>query len=282
MQFPEVANHVNLLIYCNILMISGIIYSLVVDKGKLYPHAEAAGVADIKTLADFCERSPGVILKQSDGRAGMGVIGLGVERGRWQVNGKEAGPDAVEKLITRLDNYLVTARVPQAAYAASIFPHAANSVRIVTMQDLDRNSEPFIAVAYQKFGSHASVPTDNWSAGGFRSEIDLETGELGPAIKKYLKRKSQHVFYEQHPETGGQIAGVLLPGWAELQAQLLATLGELSFLRLVGWDVLVQDDGFCILEGNTRPSLISLQATRPILGDPRARKLLTHHGIVGS
>jgi hypothetical protein len=28
------------------------------------------------------------------------------------------------------------------------------------------------------------------------------------------------------------------------------------------------------------PPLISLQATRPILGDPTARKFLTHHGII--
>jgi len=116
--------------------------------------------------------------------------------------------------------------------------------------------------------------------GGLRSEIDLETGELKPAIKKYLRKKSRHVLYDRHPETGGQIAGVIIPNWPQLKAQLLAALAELSFLRLVGWDLLVQNDGFCILEGNTRPSLISLQATRPILSDPRARRFLEHHGIV--
>lgn len=250
-----------------------------VEKGKLYPHPGTDRVRDVETLRTYCETSLGVILKQSDGRAGMGVAGLKVEQDGWRINGEKADPEDVHHLIARLDNYLVTAPMPQAAYAEAVFPHSANSLRIVTMQDLDRGGEPFITVAYQKFGSYASAPTDNWSAGGFRSEIDLDTGILRPAIKKYLKRKSQHVFYEQHPETGGQIAGVLIPDW-ERKAQLLTTLTELSFLRLVGWDVLVQDDGFCILEGNTRPSLTSLQATQPILSDPGARKFLEHHGIV--
>lgn len=258
-----------------------------IEKGRLYPHPgydpggdESGKVRDLERLRAYCEASPGVVLKPSDGRAGMGVIGLGVGKNGWRVNGEAATPEDVRKLVARLDNYLVTARAPQAAYAEAVFPGSANSLHIVTMQDLGRGGEPFIAVAYQKFGSYASVPTDNWSAGGLRSEIDLGTGELGPAIKKYLKKKSQHIRYDRHPETGGQIAGVVVPNWPQLKAQLLAALAELSFLRLVGWDLLVQDDGFCILEGNTRPSLISLQATRPILSDPRARRFLEHHGIV--
>jgi len=252
-----------------------------VEKGELYVHPESGKVRDLRTLCEFCEGSRGVILKQSDGRAGMGVLSLEVGPQGWLLNNRPVSEGEVAARLGRLDNYIVTERVSQADYAAAVFPHAANSLRVVTMQDLDRGNEPFIAVAYQKFGSLASVPTDNWSAGGFRSEIDLQTGELKPAIKKYLKRKSEHVFYDEHPETGGQIAGVRVPDWPSLKAELLGVLDELRFLRLVGWDVLVQNDGFCVLEGNTRPSLISLQATSPILRDPRAKKFFEHYKIVG-
>jgi D-alanine-D-alanine ligase-like ATP-grasp enzyme len=47
---------------------------------------------------------------------------------------------------------------------------------------------------------------------------------------------------------------------------------ELSSLPRVGWDVVVTDDGFELLELNTHAGVETLQVHRPVLADPRTRR----------
>lgn len=70
-----------------------------------------------------------------------------------------------------------------------------------------------------------------------------------------------------------------MPRWAELTATLLELLGALPIFNYVGWDVLVTNDGFYIIEGNNAPTIVSLQLTRPALSDPRVRRFVVHHRL---
>ena len=53
----------------------------------------------------------------------------------------------------------------------------------------------------------------------------------------------------------------------------------LTFLKFVGWDVVVTRGGFCVIEGNNPPDSVT-QGDHPFLADPRIRRFLEYHEIV--
>ena len=87
----------------------------------------------------------------------------------------------MEALLAPLRRYLITEFVVQAPYAASIYPHTTNMVRILTLWDL-AVGRPFLAAAVHRFGTARSAPVDNWHGGwgGLSARIDLDSGVLGP------------------------------------------------------------------------------------------------------
>ena len=176
-------------------------------------------------------------------------------------------------------NVLVCERVVQATYAAQIFPGATNSIRIIAMQDPDRNHEPFIPVATHRFGATGTEPADNWAKGGLIAEVDLETGRLAKGVKDPALTGGKLVYHSHHPDTDVPIEGVTVPRWLEIRDAMLRTAGALGFLKYVGWDVVVGEEEFWVLEGNA-PASLAIQIHRPFLADPRAKRFFEYHGVV--
>jgi hypothetical protein len=78
--------------------------------------------------------------------------------------------------------------------------------------------------------------------------------------------------YEAHPESGARIAGVFLPFWTEVREGLLEVCRAVPFLRYVGWDIIITEDGFKILEGNNHSGVNSIQTHAPLLVNPAVRR----------
>jgi hypothetical protein len=133
---------------------------------------------------------------------------------------------------------------------------------------------PFIARAVQRMGTPETVPTDNWSAGGISAPIDLESGVLGEGRRNPLKSgQSMGDRVSEHPDTGAQIEGAVLPYWAEVQDTVLRAAASLPFNRMAGWDVLVDSDGVpVIIEANGDSDINLLQVHGGLLTDQRIRR----------
>lgn len=247
-----------------------------IERGKVYAFGCCA---DVLSLA----RAHGsVILKPSDGTRGGGVYRLEAHPGPAQpgltLNSRATSPDEVKTLVAGLDNYLVTETVQQAAYARAIYPESANTLRIMTFTDPD-TGEPFIACALHRFGTPDSNPTDNWSRGGLISLIDLQTGTVGPGLKHTERTGGNIIWQSHHPDTGAAIEGVQVPRWREVCEALLDAVRTFPFLIYVGWDVVVTEEGFAILEGNKNPDII-VQVHGGWLKDPRMRRFYEYHKVI--
>lgn len=118
-------------------------------------------MTDVDSLLEYCREVGAVILKPAQGMKGGGVVRLERSDESCKLNGRVADKAAVAALVASLDDYLIEACVTQADYVAQIFPGAANTLRIVTMRDVDRGHEPFVAAAIHKFSTAATTPTDN-------------------------------------------------------------------------------------------------------------------------
>jgi hypothetical protein len=248
----------------------------IVARGRLVPAVPAPALSNVAALVDYCEGGAGVIVKPALGSRGRGVTSLRVVSSSVEINGRRSSVESATDLLGGLDGHIIVDRIEQADYAASIFPGAANTLRFITMQDPDDDHRPFIPVAVHRFGVRNTMPTDNWSRGGLDSKVDLASGRLGKAGRHPRFAAGD---LDRHPETGARIEGVRIPGWPEVQAMILRLAETFSFLTLVGWDVIVTNDGPVVVEGNHAPDR-EIQKWHPFLADSRIRRYFEHRGVI--
>jgi hypothetical protein len=107
--------------------------------------------------------------------------------------------------------------------------------------------------------------TDNLSFGGWMAAVDHLTGEVGAPIQKVTRRTRPN-----HPETGAQIVGMVLPDWPstlDLAVQATACFPE---LRSLGCDIGMTSAGPRLVEINPFWGSLMLQI-------PRSRGLVQGH-----
>ncbi len=245
--------------------------------GRLEPLDGSQPVGTAEWLGDHLDALGRLVIKPIWGSKGKGVSIVERSDDGCRIDGREATLAEVERRLSGMDRYMLTAYAEQAAYAREIFPGAANSMRILTMRDADRR--PFIATAVHRFGSHRSNgPVDAWAGGGLSAAIDLETGEMSAGVASLEFGAMQR--HDRHPDTGSQIAGTRVTGWDGIRAGILELASKLPYLPYIGWDVIATDSGYLVIEGNKQSDVGLLQVHRPLLSDGRVRAFYEREGIL--
>lgn len=237
-------------------------------------------VASQEDLLRLLERKRRLVIKPTTGGGGGHVVILepradGAAGAVW--NGE---PQTAERLRERLRSSrdrLVMEFVEQAPYAREIHPGSANTIRVLCLWNDDEKA-PFVARAVHRFGSPATGVVDNITQGGLDALVDLDTGRLGPGAR--MTPQGRPEFHDHHPDTGARIEGVQVPRWRETVAALLAVHSKYPELPYVGWDVLMTDDGFKLLEGNNMSGLWMFQVHGPLLAEPRVRRFFERRKVV--
>jgi Sugar-transfer associated ATP-grasp len=249
-------------------------------RGRFVPVDEPDGGRPLATFLREVGRP--VVLKPNFGTHGDGVVFVEPDGQDVRLRGvsgvTSTTPEDLARRIERSE-YLVAQLVRQAAYARAIFPDSTNTIRVMTMVDVD-TGRPFVPMCVHRFGTSRTAPIDTFAKGGVLAEIDLESGTLGPLVAP--PERGRRVTLEAHPDTGARVTGRQVPRWRDLFEHMLGVADRLLFLPYVGWDVIVTDEGFLINEGNVQPSLKLLQACRPILADPRVARFFRHHGVIAA
>lgn len=171
---------------------------------------------------------------------------------------------------------VVQERLVQHPDLRPINPHALNTARLLTVRLPDG---PVVAAASHRWGTERSGAVDNVASGGLTSSVDKETGRLGPATETVHGR--QVISHDRHPETGVQVAGVVLPQWAEVRDLALRLMNAFPELDHVGWDIAVTDRGPRVVEGNAgMPALTPFQLSGSFLRDDHLRAFYIRHGML--
>jgi hypothetical protein len=218
-----------------------------------------------------------LVLKLITGSRGYGIKILSLQNDILTINSIETPVENLRILISSLKNYFATEFVTQGRFSSTLYPYSTNTLRILTMWD-EKKSEPFIAFAVQRIGTSTSIPVDNFSQGGICARVDINTGEMYNGLK--LNSKNKKVSYKRHPETEAQIKGAIIPNWREIKSDILKISRRIPFIPYVGWDIVITQDGFKILEGNYNPDPDVLQIHAPLLLDPRVRHFYKKYRII--
>lgn len=226
----------------------------------------------------LCQRVTRLIIKPTARGCGEQVHLLETRSGGLSLDANPISPSVARQFLAGLADSLVCEYVQQHAYAMTIFPDTVNTLRLITMWDMEQN-QPFIASGEHRFGTRRSIPVDNVAQGGLFCAIHLETGEIGKAGAYMSDPDFRIQWYEKHPDTQALIEGCRIPSWTMLVTKILEIAGHLPFIPYIGWDLVITRDGFKIIEGNNFPSLEG-QIHGPLLVDPRVRKFYTKFQVI--
>ncbi|MBU0640958.1 MAG: hypothetical protein KKB50_19010 [Planctomycetes bacterium] len=239
---------------------------------------EQGAINCLDAVLDLCERNGALVVKPVIGCCGRGIMVLSTHADTWRLNGTETSRTKLASTLAgQAEACLVSEHVAQANYAATIFPHATNSIRLLTMWNA-ADDAPFLAAAVHRFGTPATIPADNWSRGGLSAAVDLMSGELGPGVA--YPRSKRLRWHNRHPDSGAALAGTVVPRWSQTVAHLLEIARSVPFLPCVGWDVVVTEESFKLIEGNAHSDLNLLQVHGPLLKNPRVRAFYEQQRVI--
>ena len=250
----------------------------VIKNSKIQPVNLSNNINSMDSLIELAGEKK-LIFKPLMGTGGSGIVLFEVnDKAEFLVNKKQIEPEALKVLINTLNNYLVTEFIEQGEFSKQFFPDTANTIRLTTFFNNETNS-PFIPYSFMRFGRKTSVPADNISQGGIFSMIDVKTGTLTEAIE-IVKNKKNNLL-TNHPDTNALIKGVVVPRWDSLK-KFFIEIGNViePFIKVVGWDIILTDDSFVVLEGNNGPNLYNNQgAGYPLAVNPEVKKFLQYYHI---
>jgi hypothetical protein len=227
-----------------------------------------------KKLEDVLEYMPARFVMKLVGGGGGKDIYIIERRGDGiLINGERGDHRRLHRYINGR-RFLMMEYISQGKYANKLYPRSVNTVRVVTAFD---ENGPWVAFAIQRIGRNESAPTDNFNQGGICSQVDLETGVIGESL--YYMGDSRPKAFQNHPDTGATIIGQEVPHWHEIKETLAHAVSQYPAFQYVGWDVVVHDDGFMVLEGNSYPGVQVLQLHEPMLNNKRLAQHLANHGV---
>jgi len=215
-----------------------------------------------------------VVMKRIAGGGGKDIYLVERVQNGFRVNGELSGLEFLTESIGDR-RFLIMEWIEQGAYGKQLFPGSVNTVRVVTANDAEG---PYVVFAVQRIGRTESAPTDNFNQGGLCSQVDLDTGEVGHAL--YYSGHDRPAAFDIHPDTGVCISGQAVPQWNEIKRSLLRAVALFPGFAYVGWDVIIFDEGFMVLEGNSYPGVQVLQLHEPFLTRHRVAQFFAEHGVL--
>lgn len=230
-----------------------------------------------ETLEDLIKTQDRFVLKAVTGGGGKSVYVAHVKGEKIALNEKDEMSHSEFIAFTQnLNNFIICAYIEPGSFSKSL-SNCLNTLRVLTIFDDDIN-EAYMARAVHRIGVLSSAPMDNFTKGGLSANINLETGELSDATGH--PKDENHERYSVHPETKGQIQGAIIPNWTKIRMEIESAASKLPMLKVVGWDIMLTDDGVYAIEGNHHPDPDVLQAHEPLLADPRIQSFYKKHKII--
>ena len=131
---------------------------------------------------------------------------------------------------------------------------ALNTTRIVTIIN---GKDPVYLTGFQSFAT-GNAEVDSWGNGSvyvginYRESVLKGPGHYHPAIQG-------RALAEQHPDTGIEFNGYYIPYLKEA-VDLCSQAHRLLYNHfIIGWDIVITDEGPLILEANEKPGMNAVQ-----------------------
>ena len=136
--------------------------------------------------------------------------------------------------------------IKQTEQMAKINRSSVNTIRMMTA--LYPNQEVKMIAAFIKIGRAGSCVDNAGSGGNVDCAVNIETGELYNALQF---NSWEDVFpIEKHPDSNVKLNGLIIEHWDEIKKTVMGWQAQIPYLKTIGWDVAVTENGPVIVEIN--------------------------------
>ncbi len=196
-------------------------------------------------LSKLLNLHPHIFLKPSASSKGKGAFAIDKELEGLILNGVQKDYESIIKELDEGGNgMLIQERLIQNKVINEIYPHSLNTLRIVSVLDGD---EVVIIGALLRCGAEGRV-VDNASQGG----VFVGIGEDG-RLKKYGYYYPEFgTKTDKHPDTHVVFESIEIPYYKEVLKLVKDAHRVFKWIKTVGWDIAVLEDGPILIEGNSR------------------------------
>jgi len=253
------------------------VYYYLLTRNEIIPfNCSASVTSQDKTdiLLALCQEKGKLAIKPVAGTRGEGFFGVFFNDKRFFLNGKPIEESELNRKLRTLENYIVTEYIRQHPYADEFFQLTINPIRILTLRDYD-DHVAFVARAVQRIGTSRTLPVPLWTSGSLLCNVDVNSGRIGPGAA--YPHNSKIVWHERHPDTGAPIAGEVVPHWKNITSRIVEMADSLAMVPYMGWDIVVTEDGFKVMEINSLSDIDMYQIHKPLLEDERIRRFYAMH-----
>ena len=147
-------------------------------------------IVDENGIIKFIAKIGKAVLKLERGFEGKGIYVVEyISEDTYIINGKKSTINDLNKILKNIETAVLTEYIEQSDFEKNLYANSTNTLRIVCAKKKNEKKVKIIK-AFQRIGSDCSAPVDNISAGGYASEINLDTGELGKIITKAGKMEN--------------------------------------------------------------------------------------------
>jgi len=154
-----------------------------------------------------------------------------------------------KKLLHATDGWLLEEYLQQHPDIAAINASSVNTLRIWVLEQQGDFRARHAILRVGRAGSQV----DGHRSGGFACVVDMTTGRLHAGLD--LRRPHQPIL--QHPDTGVELPGRMVPFWLEAQALGAKAVSVFPRMRFAGIDVAITATGPVMIELNVFPNRIS-------------------------
>lgn len=221
----------------------------------------------IDGIIQLLKKEGNLAIKLLDGTRGVGFYKFSSINDQLYVNGKNVSYEEMLNLLSGLDKYLIMEYLYPHKYLSSIFDKTPNTMRLITVYD--DTDGPQITGGDIRFGTESSGCVDNGSAGGVWAYIDIDTGKFFEGRRSY---GNKIVPCYNHPDTGVKLEGYL-PNWQYIKENLIEICNYIPQVKYMGWDIVITDEGFKIIEINSHPDVDYMQHYLPMYENEYNEKL---------
>ena len=238
-------------------------YYFYIDEYGLLPlwdHPDRSKLSYRVGMEEFCRLFTkngvsDVIAKPTHSTVGQGVYKISYHAGMFYINNEKTTKEKLEKCILKMKNCIVTECVLNNEWTCNINPSSLNTIRMLAVWDGEKKEFAIIR-SFHRFGCNGNVVDNAGSGNGILVFIDPETGITMDHGVYNLESGGEFPCEKPvHPNSKVCLSGMEIPGYMEMKQKVLQILNENSYLRYVGFDIAMTEDGFKIIEANGRSDL---------------------------
>jgi hypothetical protein len=174
------------------------------------------------------------------------------------LNGENHSLNQLLNFAGKNQRLLFEAKVRQIEAFNAINPTSINTIRLLTL--LHPNGEVELIYGLIRMGRKGRWVDNSGKGGNVMARLNKETGKF-ENIVSFAHYKSYESL-THHPDSGIDLENFEIKNWQEIKNQVFDFHRKLYWLKAIGWDVAITEEGPVIIEINNRWDILGQTIAR--------------------